>query len=120
MKTFYILFLFTLFIFIADCNNSNSRSVKIGVVLPMTGKMANYGKSSQAALLAMLKVINLRRESEKSPLLNLIIEDDHMEVKGGINAVNKLIQKDHVAAIIGPDASSIMLGVCPIAESNKT
>ncbi len=114
-------FICILFLLIAtSCNNSHSKRVKIGAVLPITGKMANYGKSSQAALQAMLMVINKERERKKYPLLELIIEDDQMEVKGGISAVNKLIQKDKVPVIIGPDASSITLGVAPIAETNKT
>lgn len=104
----------------AKCSNQKSRGIKIGVILPMTGNMANYGKSSQAALLSELDIINKERKEKDYPLLELIIEDDQMEVKGGINAITKLIQKDKVPAIIGPDASSITLGVAPIAESNGT
>lgn len=95
-------------------------TIKVGAILPLSGKMANYGKSSQAALQSMLKVINHNRQSKQSPFIDLIIEDDQMEVKDGVNVINKLIQKDKVAAIIGPDASSITLGVAPIAEANKT
>ena len=116
-RSFFIFLFFGLFF---GCNGQKSETIKIGAILPMSGKMANYGKSSQAALQAMLKVINVERSQKGYPLMELVVEDDKMEVKGGVSAINKLIQKDKVPAVIGPDASSIALGVAPIAEANKT
>jgi len=105
---------------IYGCKTNINNSINVGAILPLSGKMANYGKSSHAALQAMLEVINNERKEKSLPLIELIIEDDQMEVKGGVNSINKLIQKDKVPCVIGPYASSITLGVAPIAEQNKT
>ncbi len=120
MKTIRIILISLLVIIFSNCKNEvKNEYIKIGVILPLSGNMANYGKSIRGALKAMEFILNEKRKEEKAPLLKLIFEDNKLEVKEGINAINKLITTDKVLSIIGPFSSSITLGVTPIAEANR-
>jgi len=102
------------------CNNhKESSNIKVGSILSITGKMSNYGKSSQFALMAMSEVLNKEREKKGYPKLEIIFEDDKLETKDGVAAANKLIDVDKVSAIIGAQPSSITLAIAPIIESKK-
>lgn len=119
MKTIRLVFIATLIIFLG-CKQNKEDKIQIGVILPLSGSMANYGKSIKGALNAMEYVLNEERVKKGYPKLELIFEDNKLEVKEGINAINKLIKNDKVSSIIGPFSSSITLGVAPITEKNKT
>lgn len=74
-----------------------SRSV--GVLLPMKGKFSKYGaKSLQGIELAF----GIFDPTEKDSQFNLVIEDSGEEVEQAIQALNRLVLKHHVAAVIGP------------------
>jgi|WetSurMetagenome_2_1015567.scaffolds.fasta_scaffold210858_2 branched-chain amino acid transport system substrate-binding protein len=90
--------------------------VKIGVIVPLTGTQANYGKYIRNGLNLALDEIN-KKSSEKQ--FKLVFEDDKADPKEGVNAINKLISMDGVKVIFGPWASSSALAVAPIAENNK-
>ncbi len=102
-----------------SCSSEQPNTVGVGVVLPLTGKMAKYGKTSQAALQVMVDVVNKRRQKNHLPIIDLIIEDDKMEAKEGVTALRKLIESDKTPAVIGAMASTITLAMAPIAETNK-
>ena len=95
--------------------DENKRKViKIGAVLPITGSMAKYGKSSQQALELALQEIN--KDSKK---IELIVEDSALEPKKALFATRKLIDIDKVQGIVGPIASSETLAVVDVVEKNK-
>lgn len=98
----------------------HSRAIRVGVILSLTGKMANYGQTSLAALQAMNEELNLKRKEQGYPPIELIIEDDRLDPKTGVAAARKLIETDRVAAIIGPMGSSVTLAAAPVAEARKT
>ncbi|MFB3894869.1 MAG: hypothetical protein ACE14V_01050 [bacterium] len=51
--------LFIIFIIIAGCSRDSDRNVtKIGVILPLTGEMAKYGKTIQSAAELAVEEIN--------------------------------------------------------------
>lgn len=112
-----IVFLLLLIICISCSKNENI--VRVGVILPLTGQMSKYGKTSEAALTSMLEILNKERLDNNKPLLKLIIEDDKLESQAGVSALNKLINVDKVSVVIGSMASSITLAMAPIAESKK-
>ena len=93
-----------------------SGEIPIGVVLPITGRLAAIG-------LRMHEGFELAREEINNSQLNgaeitFIIEDDETSVEGAIEAFNKLIHQDGVPAILGPASSSAAGETFPIAQQN--
>ena len=91
--------------------------IPIGVVLPITGRLAAIG-------LRMGEGLELAREEINHSQLNgakitFIIEDDKTDVQGAVNAFNKLIHQDGVPAILGPASSSAARETFPIAQQNQ-
>lgn len=92
---------------------------QIGVLTPLTGGEANYGRSTKRGVDLAIEDINARLSNQKVAL-RAIYEDDQMNATVGTSAIQKLITADRVPAIIGPFGSSVVLAVAPIAERNKT
>ncbi|MCX6844289.1 MAG: ABC transporter substrate-binding protein [candidate division WOR-3 bacterium] len=96
---------------------SRPGETRIGVILPLTGDMAKYGKTISAA--ADLAVDEINKKQATSGLkFKLVFEDDQLNPTTGASAARKLIDVDKVSAIIGSYASSVTLAVAPIAESS--
>ena len=93
-----------------------SGEIPIGVVLPITGRLAAIG-------LRMGEGFELAREEINNSQLNnvrikFIIEDDETAVEGAVEAFNKLIHQDGVPAILGPASSSAAREAFPIAQQH--
>lgn len=122
MKTivkYYILIIITVLI-ISSCNNDrkDKNVIKIGVIAPLTGEAESFGKSMKNGVLLLIDSLNLNG-GVNGRKIELIIEDDKLSSKEGVNAFNKLVNVDKVQAIIGSAASSISLALLPKANDNK-
>ncbi|MBW2737867.1 MAG: penicillin-binding protein activator, partial [Deltaproteobacteria bacterium] len=123
MKKIFILFFALLFVH-TGCTNDQSQNearekiVKIGAILPLTGDAAVYGEYTKSGILLGLKKINKQLE-EKHIKVRVIFEDSKAEAKTGVAAVHKLINTDHVVAIIDDSISAVTLAVSPICEEKK-
>lgn len=89
--------------------------VRIGVLVPLTGKFANYGEDIRNAL----ELAKRDFKSKRGISLELIYEDSAADPKAAIPAAMKLIEIDKVAFIIGGPGSSANLAVAPLFEKNK-
>jgi branched-chain amino acid transport system substrate-binding protein len=91
-----------------------SKTVKVGVILPLTGQLATFGKES-------LNGLNLALEQTKGSgsTIELFVEDTRSTVTDSAAAINKLITSDKVAVVIGEVASSNTIAATSAAESNK-
>jgi len=94
----------------------SKETVKIGVVVPMTGSQAEYGQGIREGLELALSEINQNPAYDFK--IVLIYEDNAGDVKSSVSAAQKLIGVDKVAAIIS-GVSQHSLAVAPIAEENK-
>lgn len=88
-------------------------TIKIGVIIPLTGGGGFLGESARdAALLAQDQLDETKYNYE------LIFEDDKLEPKESANAANKLINVDGVEAIISFSSGTGNV-VTPIAQNNE-
>jgi branched-chain amino acid transport system substrate-binding protein len=92
--------------------------VKIGGALSMTGPAAVYGTSQKTAILAAVEDVN---KSGKLPGIRLeaVIEDDASTKEQGIAVYQRFINRDKVAAIIGPTLSNTANAADPLAQAAK-
>lgn len=102
-------------VIIASHKNPNvNKTVKIGVILPLTGDLAFLGEpAKQAAQFAIEDMV-----SSSSLKYQLIFEDDQFNGQRAATAANKLVSIDKVNALItfGSSGGNV---VNPIATKNK-
>jgi ABC-type branched-subunit amino acid transport system substrate-binding protein len=71
----------------------------VGVLLPMKGKFSKFGQKSLQGIELAFRIFN---EQEPDSKVTLVIEDSGEEAEQTIKALNRLVLKHHVAAVIGP------------------
>src|SRR5512138_2848467 len=93
-----------------------AQPVKIGGALSMTGPAAVYGATQKAGILAAVDEVN-RSGALKGFKLEAVIEDDASTKEQGIAVYQRFINRDKVAAIIGPTLSNTATAADPLAQA---
>ena len=110
------------FFAIAACDQqgqeTGSNEFVVGVIAPMTGNAATYGRSVKQGVDMAVEEINSANLLGQP--LKIIYEDDRMIARDGVSAFKRLVATGDVPVIIGPFGSSIVLAVAPVANSSKT
>ena len=87
----------------------------VGVLVPLTGELGDFGKSWQEAA-------NLARDQINAASTDLKIEtmvaDEKTNAQVGVTEARRLISQKDVAAIVGP-TSEIMVALAPIAKREE-
>lgn len=93
-------------------------TIKIGIIQPLTGSVAYNGNSAvQGAQLALEEINAAGGVLGKK--IELVVEDGQCKPANSVNAAEKLIQRDKVAAILGAFCSSATLAVMPVTQAAK-
>ena len=94
--------------------------VSIGIVSPLTGQTATFGKSTKDGVtLAFEEIGNKITIAGKEYKVNLIFADDQGMPESASSAYRKLITHDKVKAIIGTVQSNCSLAGAPLAQQHK-
>jgi branched-chain amino acid transport system substrate-binding protein len=93
-------------------------TIKVGVVLPLTGEQAKFGEIEKNSFLMALDAINASG-GVNGKKIELIIEDDTGKPDIGRSAVEKLIFKDNVVVLSGGYSSSVSFAMCQVAQQRK-
>jgi len=97
---------------------SADTSLRVGVVLPVTGEQAKFGEMEKNSFLMALEEINKAGGVNGKPI-ELLIEDDTGKPEVGRSAVEKLISKEKVLCLSGGYSSSVTYAVCAVAQQRK-
>ncbi|MBU0514932.1 MAG: ABC transporter substrate-binding protein [Proteobacteria bacterium] len=89
--------------------------IRIGVMLSMTGAGAAYGQMEWIGIQVAMKMV---QKTLNRPVRLYLVDTKSDKIEAA-NAVNRLINKNKVVAIIGPTISSTSLAVAPIAETAR-
>ena len=112
--TISLIFLLTL----AGCGEQKPESVTIGAVLPLTGSGAIWGQNAKKGIDLALDEIN-SAGGVKGTKIEVVYEDSETLPKSAVSAFRKLIDTHQIEVCIADIASSNVLAMAPIAESNK-
>lgn len=120
MKSRFLLLLAVSALAIAftGCKSGGGDTIKVGEFASITGKEATFGISSHEGTLLAIEEVNAKG-GLLGKKLELLTEDDQTKAGEPANAVNKLISKDGVIAILGEVASSRSLEAAPICQQSK-
>ncbi len=98
------------------CGGSTAYSadppIDIGAILPLTGAGGAYGPGMQLAMQIAVDEVNAAGGRQ----FKLRVEDDATNPDQGVRAAHKLIDVNHVKAIVGTWASSVTLAVAPLTR----
>ena len=94
-----------------------SGEISVGLVLPITGRLASFGLPIQRGFELAVEEVNNSQLSDVK--LQFITEDDQSTIEGAVAAYNKLIHQDGVSAIFGPTTSSQAEAAFLIAQQNR-
>ena len=115
-----LLLISTLALFLAACGQKSAEEsvVKIGVIAPLTGDLAQYGVAAKDGLQLKVDEINAAG-GINGKKIELIIEDNRGDINESVSIFKKLKGKDNVHLIVGPVISSTSNAVAPLAEQGK-
>ena len=96
---------------------AQSDTVKIGVILPMTGPSASTGKQIDAAIKLWLAQNGTRAGGKK---VEVIVKDDAGVADTTRRLAQELVVNDKVVALAGFGLTPLALATAPIATQSKT
>jgi branched-chain amino acid transport system substrate-binding protein/urea transport system substrate-binding protein len=103
----------------AETPPNTSVPIKVGAVLPFSGGVELYGRQAKLGLDLAAKEINAGGGILGRPV-EIIYEDDKTNPDAAVNATRKLIERDHVLALVGPITSRNLNAIKPEIERAKT
>lgn len=92
--------------------------IVVGHFASMTGPTATFGQSADAGIRLAVEEINAAG-GVNGKKITIITEDDQSKTEDATKAVQKLINRDKVVALLGEVASSRSKAGGPIAQQNK-
>ncbi|MBN1417611.1 MAG: ABC transporter substrate-binding protein [Planctomycetes bacterium] len=97
---------------------AKTEPIRIGAIFAVTGPAAWLGKPEQDTVLMLAEEINAAG-GINGRKIEVIVEDTQGLEEKTVAAVNKLIDRDEVVAIVGPSRSGTTMAVKNIAEELK-
>ncbi|MBI5126485.1 MAG: penicillin-binding protein activator [Candidatus Taylorbacteria bacterium] len=91
-----------------NTNQTTQGKIKIGVIAPLSGFLADYGEEVKKGVLAV-----------QDPNIEFIFEDDKCEPKEAVSAFKKLTEVDKVHYVIGPACGSPQEAIVPLLKNSK-
>lgn len=118
MKIKKLFLVLLLSLFAITCGKKDDDVVKIGILTPLTGDVASWGKIQQNATQIALDQIN-SEGGINGHKVDVIYEDDKASPKEGLTAFKKLYDVDKVSIVIGCPASNVTLAIASVANQMK-
>jgi branched-chain amino acid transport system substrate-binding protein len=97
---------------------TDNETLKIGVIMPMTGVAANYGEHQFNAIRMAVDELNAKNGSTHKRM-EVILEDNATDPKKEISALQKLTDVDHVPVVIGSVWDIMANAIMPILENKQ-
>lgn len=101
-----------------SCKRSSGDEILIGEYGSLTGTTATFGQSTDHAIQMAFDEINAAG-GLLGKKVKVIVEDDQSKPEEAATAVTKLINQNHVVAMLGEVSSSRSLAAAPICQANK-
>lgn len=92
--------------------------IVLGALMPLTKKGASYGVPQKASLEIAVDEINAKGGIQGKKVRAIIMDTEGNEAVG-VQAAQKLIQRDKVLAIVGPAWSAVTEAVFPVCKREK-
>lgn len=101
-------------ILVRQRSTADRRVIAIGVIQPLTGELANFGKT---VVNGIVLAVHDYENARTGPAVRLVIEDDQGKPAVAVAAIQKLRDSDDAFLVIGTLTSSATLAIAPVARS---
>lgn len=119
-----LLMILALTIFVLSCGGSSSSDakkddvIKIGVIAPLTGNVAQYGTAVEEGVKLKIDEINANG-GINGKKIELVVADSKGDVQEATNIFKKMVSQDKVHLVIGEVISSTSLAISDLAQTAK-
>lgn len=116
-----LLMTLALVVFIISCGQkkaSNDEVIKIGVIAPLTGEVAQYGVAVRDGVQLRVDQIN-EAGGINGKKIELVIADSKGDSQEARNIFKKMVSQDKVSLVIGEVISSASLAISDLAQTAK-
>ncbi len=114
----WVILLAVFFLFGTVAVPAFAEGIKVGVLLPLTGKLAKFGEIENKSFLMAAEEINAAG-GVNGKKIDLIIEDTTGKPDVGRSAIEKLISQDKVTVVGGGYSSSVTWASVAVAQQRK-
>ena len=97
---------------------TDGETLKIGVIMPMTGVAANYGEHQSNAIRMAVEELRGKKGSTRKRM-EVVLEDNATDPKKEISALQKLTDSDRVPVVIGSVWDIMANAVMPIIDDKQ-
>lgn len=101
---------------IKEGNNENTKTIKIGALLPDTGVYASLGKSLNKGMELYFENVNWEVEGKK---IEIIKEDSEADPQVGLRKTRKLIDQDNIDILTGTVSTAVAYAIRDEVDSKK-
>lgn len=98
---------------LAQAAAAQPQPLKIGVIMPLTGELADYGVTSLNGIKLAAEEINKAGGVLGAPV-TLAIGDDQTSPQSGVSAAQKLVSVEKASVLVGPMGSGVFI---PVAKT---
>jgi branched-chain amino acid transport system substrate-binding protein len=102
-------------LFMAASTGFAAETVKVGVLLPLTGAQAKFGEIEKRSFAMAAEEINAKG-GVNGKKIELLFEDDTGKPDVGRSGMEKLISREKVPVITGGYSSSVTAAAAPVAQ----
>jgi branched-chain amino acid transport system substrate-binding protein len=107
-----------LLLIMAASSGFAAETVKVGVLLPLTGSQAKFGEIEKRSYEMAAEEINAKG-GVNGKKIELLFEDDTGKPDVGRSGVEKLISRENVPVLTGGYSSSVTAAAAPVAQQFK-
>jgi branched-chain amino acid transport system substrate-binding protein len=100
------------------CRRGAGNEIVVGEYSSLTGTTATFGQSTHNAIMMAFEEINAAG-GVLGKKVRVFVEDDQSRPEEAATAVTKLINQNHVVAMLGEVSSSRSLAAAPICQANR-
>src|SRR5512133_2657361 len=97
---------------------AQQQTIKIGPLVALTGSKATWGQSEANALKLIVNKIN-NEGGVNGKKIEIVAYDSRADKLEAVNVVKRMVEQDHVIAIIGPGQSGVANAVREVNNSAK-
>jgi branched-chain amino acid transport system substrate-binding protein len=98
---------------------SAQEAIKVGAIEGLTGPIAKYGVPIQHGFDLAAGEINAKGGVLNGRKIEIVYEDSAGQKEQALNAMKKLLARDHVVTVLGPTLSNEMFAAGPAAVERK-
>jgi branched-chain amino acid transport system substrate-binding protein len=117
MKSRALLAVLSAALLVPACRRGGGDEILVGEYGSLTGTTATFGQSTNNAIQMAFEQINAAG-GVLGKKVRVVVEDDQSKPEEAATAVTKLINQNHVVAMLGEVSSSRSLAAAPICQAN--